>query len=532
MGNSSIFFGVFGVAMLSSCSCGTEPTVATEPVATVPESSENDRPNVLIVLWDTVRADRLSLYGYNKQTTPRLAEFAKEATVYERAWSPGMWTLPSHGSIFTGLPPTTHGALAGHLKLDEHHVTLAELLTDDGYDSFAFSSNVIASPMTDVLQGFETVYTTYPRGRGSKGRYVAASKQAAKRKIIADDASTEISPKFVGGSQDKWGKSVFKDAAPVLHKGLTDWLDERGGDAPWFAYLNMLEAHSPRIPSLGSRQKVMTEEEIALSLRTDASLFAENSYIVGGKTYTDAELAAISGVYDAALIDLDDATGDLLDDLGKRGLLENTVVVLLADHGESLGEHQRLEHRWAIHEPLLHVPFVIRYPKFFPAQRIDAPVSTIDLFATILDLAEVDVPDIAGIRSTSLVGRLPQGAVHAQLLDPWAAQLRSVRKAYPDIDYSPWLRTYETVVDGQEKFVLASDGAHALYDLSTDPGELHNLLEARADRAKVLEEQVTAWQKSLVPYDSTGMGGEQEISDEERAQLEALGYMEPEEEAP
>lgn len=492
---------------------------------------EEHHPNVLFILWDTVRADRMSLYGHSRKTTPRLDAFAKDAAVYTRATAPGMWTLNSHAAMFTGLYETSHGAKPAYRWLDEHYTTLAEAAHLSGYDTFFFSSNLIASPMTNLTQGFQTVHTSFPREGERAGRYTKAAKAASRKKLIDADASTEISPSFLGSRDDEWDKSVFKDAAPVAHQALAEWLDERTDKGkPFLAYLNLMEAHTPRVPSLSARKRLSDDATIAAALATDISTYAANEYIIGRRQYTDAELAAISATYDAAVLDLDDATGDLLDDLKARGLLDDTVVVVVADHGEHLGEHRRFEHRWSVYEPLLHVPLVIRYPEQIEPGRIDARVNTIDLYATLLELMGLEPPE--GSFSTSLVRRSRyDDLVFAQMLDPFASQIKSVHRAWPDDDLSPWAKTYCAVYRGDEKLIVASDQQHELYDLAKDPGELNNLASSLPERVGELLSALDRLEEKLPVYDpSLRLPGDapKGRTNEERAMLEILGYTEGE----
>jgi len=489
------------------------------------------RPNVLIVLWDTVRADRMSLYGHTAPTTPRLEALAADALVFDRATAPGMWTLPTHASMFTGQYATTHGARAGYRWLDHHHDTLAEHLDADGYDTVALSANLVASPMTNLTQGFRTVHTTFPRRGAQRGRYVQAAKRATRAKLIAGDASTEISPAFAGNAADKWAKSVHKDAAPVLHGALMDWLDERDDpDKPWFAYVNFMEAHTPRLPSQDARDQVMDAQTQAMALSTELSLFAENEAMIGARTYSDAELAAIRGVYDATLVDLDTATGALLDDLSARGVLDNTVVILVADHGEHLGEHDRFEHRWSVHEELLHVPLVVRYPAAVPPGRVATRVSTTDVFATVLQLTGV-TPRVPH-HSRSLLDAPRSPHVFAQLLDPYASQLANVQEVYPDVDYTPLLRTMCAAYEGDDKLIYASDGQHRLYDLGADPTEASDRFAAHPDRAAALTSALGTWEVGLPVYDRSrrtaadGGGGQTHA---EKQMLQMLGYTDEDE---
>ncbi len=536
--------GAAAVLGLAACSGGEaeQPVPAPVPVPeqAAPEPAGKQGPNVLIVVWDTVRADRMSLYGHERATTPQLDEWAKEATVYEQATAPGMWTLPSHASMFTGLRGTTHGATASWRWLDHRFETLAETLGGAGYQSIALSSNLIASPMTNLTQGFDVVRTTFPQSnpRAVPKAFTDAAKAATQSKVIAADASTEISPAFGGQQDDKWGKAVFKDSAPVMHQELMRFLDQRKESGPWFAYINMMEAHSPRIPSMSARKRLLSDEQLQLGLQTDASLFALNEYIVGKRDYTPAQLEAIAGVYDAAILDLDDATGALFADLEQRGVMDDTLVIVVADHGEALGEHQRFEHRWSVFEQLLHVPLVVRYPARFDARRVEERVSTADVYATVLDVAGVSPP--AELQtSKSLAGRATyEPFVFTQMLDPFASQLASMRKAYPGLDSAPWERTYCAVYEGAHKLIHASDGEHMLFDVGSDPLEAKNLAAAEVATAERLTKALGEWEASLVTYDPTkrtrrdgakGQKGQKakggKMSPEECEQLKMLGYL-------
>lgn len=495
-------------------------------------TSSDGRPNVLILMWDTVRADRMSLYGHDRPTTPHLDAFATSARVYDNATSPAMWTLPSHATVFTGRYPTTHGARAGYRWLDHHHDTLAELLLESGYETFLFSSNLIAGSLTNLTQGFSVVHTTYPRAHRQPGPWPALADRATHAKLIARDASTEISPAFAGRRDDHWPKSVYKDAAPIIAQGLLGWLDERDEPArPWFAYLNMMEAHTPRVPSMAARKRVMDDATIELGLVTDVSLFAENEYMIGERDYSEDELGAIRGVYDAALVDLDDATKLLIDALEERGELDDTVVILMSDHGEQLGEHRRFEHRWSLHQPLLHVPLVIRYPAGVPAGRVSDRVSTADVFSTVLELT--GVPEPAGTQTRSLLAPEPSEHVFAQLLDPYASQLRNVREAYAGegIDYAPLLRTGCAAFQSGDKYLHWSDGNHALYDLVSDPGERVNRIDAEPQRALGLARALFTWEQALPAYDperrrpADRRSKAQRQERVEERQLALLGYV-------
>jgi arylsulfatase A-like enzyme len=529
--------GFAGFALVASpgCSSCDQQPVAAAPqptVEAVPASKpvQDDRPNVLIVLWDTVRADRMSLYGHTRATTPKLDAFAKEALVFERALSPGMWTLPSHASVFTGLPPTTVGAHARYRWVDGHHQTLAEIFGAEGYGTYAFSSNLIASPLTNLFQGFQEQHLTY------KGKHTRRARELTSAKLISRDASTEISPSFRSEDPDSgWERAVFKDAAPMLSEHFLGWLDGRDEGVPFFAYLNMMEAHTPRVPSLASRQALLSPEQLELGLATDQSLFAACAWVVGEREYTDDELEALGGVYDSAILDLDGATDVLFRGMAERGMLDNTIVVLMADHGEGLGGNRMLEHRYSVYDALLRVPLVVRYPAKVKPGRVSAPVSTTDVFATLTELVGVEVPPDPRRQSSNLLDAERPPLVASVMLDPFESSLREIKQAFPELDLSKWLRTYTALTDGTHKLIRASDGSAELYKIDDDPHETTDLHGVEEEVLAELLAKLETWEAAVAAYDptmrsATDKGAQKPHDAATRQQLEALGYLE--EEAP
>lgn len=483
-------------------------------------------PNVLLIVWDTVRADRMSLYGHTAPTTPGLERFAREARVFDRAISPATWTVPSHASIFTGQPVSTHGADADWRWVDHHHVTLAEHLGVNGYRTLAVSANPYLSPHTNLLQGFETRRLVWDADR-------ARTEAEARAKLIPGDRSTEVSPDFPRDRPDVlWDDAPYKEAAHIANQHLLDWLRVKD-DRPWFAFFNLMEAHSPRIPSLKARRAVMGEELVQLGLRTDASVWTQVSAILGQHEYTREELLAMRGVYDATLVELDAAFTELMAALDERGVLDDTIVVLTSDHGESLGEHGLFEHRYGVWQTLVGVPLLVRYPSRMTPGRVTEPVSTASIYPTILDLAGLHPPRGRPL-PRSLV-RSPRGPVFTQLTDPFASKLGPFRKAYPQVDLTPWMRTWDAMVKGSSKLVRDGHGAHTLYDLDADPGELVDRGAGTPEAAALIQE-LDRWRRVVpkadptkrTPADQRDQHGSAAEDEAMRAMLGMLGYVEEE----
>lgn len=485
------------------------------------------QPNVLIVLWDTVRADRLTPYDERRATTPSLARWAEQSVVFEHAVSPGMWTVPSHASMFTGVPPTTHGTGMDHLWLDDRHLTMAEWFGSHGYDTYAFSANPnLSTRRVNLLQGFTTVDVSW------QGKWSRVALQNARSKLIPEDASTEISPSYVGPAPPPLEpQSAFWDAGPAAQQAFVAWLDHRDDDRPFFAYLSYMEAHKPRIPSLAARRAVAENPDLERQLGTDLSFDNQLLYSYGRRDYTREELAAIKQVYDAALWDLDRTTTALFADLEQRGLLDDTIVVFTSDHGEQLGEHHLFGHRNGVYQTLLHVPLVITWRGTLEPRRVKGPVSTMDLFDTLVAAAGLPAPD--GVRSGGDLLRSKPGiwGVFTESLDRDTPGFERVRHLSPDLVDNPWDRQFRAMFDGRWKLIEASDGETRLFDVHADPHEREDLTAAQPQRVAELTERLHALSASLPPYDPAGASASDVPAADDaamKAYLGALGYVDEE----
>jgi arylsulfatase A-like enzyme len=505
------------VSPVSLTACWSEPAPPEPaPAAEVPKGKK--RPDVIVLLWDTTRADRLSVYGHDRATTPWLEALASEAKVYDRAISPGMWTVPAHASMFTGLPAPSHGAKVGWLWLDGHHTTLAEHFGAHGYRTFAWSANPYLSPATNLLQGFDEVKLTW------EGPPAEGCAKATRAKLIERDQSVTMSPGWPGKGKG-WPEhlTLTKDCAVDGVAAVLAELD--ASDEPVFAYVNLLEAHHPRIPSAHARSEVLEPELMEAGLSTDGSLRRLMGAMEGVQAFEPEEIEALKGVYDAALRDLDDATGELLKGLESRGALRDTVVVVVGDHGEHFGEDGMYDHRWSVHQALLHVPLIVHYPAGLAAGRVSEPVSTAGLYGTLPALAGLPAPSV----SYEVPTLDPPERVFSALVAP-TPRLPLVLDTWPNLPRDRWSKRYQVVIEGTDKYVRDDQGGQALFDLATDPGEQTNLAPQRPDQARERLGVLQAWQRGLprfskqlrTPDDRPGRPMEQD--DETRAMLEALGY--------
>ncbi len=449
-------------------------------------------PSVVVVLWDTVRADRLSLYGAEAETTPFLDAMARDSLVFERAMSPAVWTVPSHGSLFTGLPPSSHGATVGWLWLDGHHLTLAEHFRDHGYATFAWSANPYLSSATNLLQGFDRLHFTWrPPERD-------AAEAATRAKLLPEDQSVAIAPGWSGGEAG-WPETftLVKDAGRVAADALLAYIDALPRDRPFLAYVNLLEAHHPRIPSAGARTAVASDEIVRRALRTDQSLFRLMAAMEGRRSIPEREREAIRATYDATLRDLDAVTEQIVQGLQARHRLESTIVVVVSDHGEHLGESGRYDHRWSVDQELLHVPLVVRWPSRLSPRREPRVVSTRGLFGSLVQWAGLRPPAPAP-------PTLESAPAFSELVRP-TPRLPAIREAFPDLSPRRWAGRFRVWFDGDHKLVQRHDGAVRLFDLAV-PGRPDARPVRDAARRRALVDQLRAFDAERPRYDAALRG--------------------------
>lgn len=326
-------------------------------------------PNVLLIILDTVRAWNLSGYGYTRPTTPELDKFMATGTRFDWAFSQAPWTLPSHASIFTGRFP--HELQANWLSpLTRQHLTIADALGEKGFLTSAFVANELYCDYEKGLhQGFQH-YEDYP---------VNLSELFRNSVLIR-----ELSGK-------RWAREPFnsfqvmgrKSAEDVNHDFLA-WLDH-AGKRPFFTFLNYFDAHAPYLPSDSTARRFATP-----GIHPEYGGWIRYRGRPKGDSLPRDYVLDNLDRYDAMLAEMDAALGRLFGELERRGILDNTVVIVASDHGEQFGEHELMGHGNSLYLPLLHVPLIIRYPRTVPAGvQVTRPVALRDIAATIADLALV-----------------------------------------------------------------------------------------------------------------------------------------------
>ncbi len=409
--------------------------------AQLPDISSH-APSVLLLVLDTVRAWDLSLYGYHLRTTPTLERLAADGVLFEHAISAAPWTLPSHASMFTGRYP--HDLSTGwYSPLDDEHPTLAERMTASGYATGGFVGNLI---YTSHLYGLNRGFLRY-------------------RDYPVDVAQALTATTLGRWLLIRWNRRTnhLRDTQHRNAKLVSDeflaW-QATLGHRPFFAFLNYFDAHDPYQPPAPFDTLFLGREP---RLRRVIS-----EYLSDPDTVTDLHLA-----YNGAIRYVDSEIDRLLGELGRRGVLDNTLVIITADHGEAFGEHGPLGHGSTLYLPQTHVPLLVLLPgRAVHGVIVRDPVSLRDLAATILDVVRARAAPLPG-NSLAPLWREPGDSATLAPRSPVITEVQQTSEYDPrDPVYRGDMRA---IVFGDWHYIEHQHGEPELYRISTDSLERINL---------------------------------------------------------
>lgn len=423
-------------------------TFNERPISVTLPPSSTEAPNVLLIVLDTARARNFSVHGYDRPTTPQLERWlAKTGVRFERAIATASWTLPSHASMFTGRFP--HELFADWTKpLDTTYSTLAEVLSANGYLTGGFVANtVFCSRESGLSRGFAH-YEDYVI---SPGQIVLSSSIG---RAITENISIR---RFVGYYED-----FNRKTAAQVNQAFLDWLS-RNDRRPFFVFLNYFDAHSPYLPP-GPFDVIFGSNKPRGNPRHEP-----------GWQWSPLEIQAELDAYDSAIAYLDHQLGLLFEQLQKRNVLANTLVIVTSDHGEEFGEHGVMDHSYSLYLPVLHVPLLISFPSHVPAAKsVRAPVTLRDLPATVIDLLDInqksDLPGLSLARYWEST-REPDSTA----LSPILSEVNAVSAS--DLpDWYPVTRgDIKSLIANRYHYIKNGDGQEELYDFEHDPWEKQDL---------------------------------------------------------
>ncbi len=461
-----------------------------------------ERPNIILIVIDAVRARNLSCYGYARPTTPNLDRLAESSALYEQAISPAGWSLPAHASMFTGLYPSSHGAHDQHKYLQPEYPTLAELLRARGYHTLAFCENLYVGSATGLDRGFQWFNRPY----NSSPRRLFKQLERLSRRVGNGIAK-------IFGEQDSGAAYINRRVSTSLRRLQRE-------QAPFFMFIHYEDTHAPyRLPRRFARflpERVRLET--ALKVNQDPW-----KYLIDPDSMGKEDFQTLLALYDSELYYVDSRIGQVLDWLQAMGMLDRTMVIVTADHGENLGDHGMMAHKYCLYDTLLHVPLIIHYPKGTVApRRVSHQVQTLDLLPTILSLlGETDSETLHALQGYDLLSSYRRDFTIAEQSRP---DLSKFYARFPGVDVSRFDRELAMIRDNRWKFIWASDGKHELYDYTADPAEHDNLIEAMPHVATEYHKRLEGWRGGMV---QAALAEEAPEFDQEVVErLRALGYLE------
>ena len=477
-----------------------------------------DQPNIVLIVLDAVRSDHLSCYGHDRETTPSIDGLAAEGARYLNAFSNSNWTGAAHPPIFTGLLPSESGIYGDDLSFPADTELLTERLHDAGYRTFGTSAGAHIRRGRGYDRGFDSFRETHR---------IQPNVETLRKLVDEPPYRKQVGYSLTRGPDDK---TLYK------FDSLDRFMQE--DDGPVFAFFNCKTAHYPYNPPRPYKSMYCPE------LKRPRYEFLERLYgAVGRETQdvpgVDTEQARGNALellpvldevsedvwetmrawYDGALRYLDYRIGEFVETLRERGELEETYIIVTADHGEQFGEKGLTGHQFSLYEPLLRIPLVIRPPGGASGMEVEDRVSLVDLFNTILDMA--GEPTVERRHSASL---LPLGSgpgheyTYAEIGNK---RLEWLEEQFPGFECPPeHVGPLQSVRDDEFKLVWDGEDHVELYRWREDPDEL---TEVSAEYPEKRDELLAALE------DNTGelradTGGE-DVEDEDLLEtLEHLGY--------
>jgi arylsulfatase A-like enzyme len=501
---ATIFAAIFAVALVASVPIAFfgEPGAVRSTASNRP-TPDPGSPNVVLILIDTLRADHLSSYGYERETSPRIDALAASGIRFENAYAQAAWTKPSVASLFTSRFVSEVSGPDIYREVPEEFPTIAEMLRDVGYRTAAFVANPVVNPTMSFHRGFDYFYYGY-----------------------LDFAQLQLHRYFLW--LDLTQAPQYSLRSDYLNARGLQWLETAAQQrsTPFFAYFQYMDPHEPYVAQerfqrmfASADEPVITTLPAPLPMRLPFDALPASAVAEGDRR------SRIAG-YDACIRQNDHAVGVLVDALRENGLWENTVLILVADHGEEFFEHGGWGHSHSLYEEVIRVPLIIRLPgNAYAGQVVIDNAMLVDVMATIAGLTGTTPPE--GIQGRDLL---------TQPVETEGTNEGDGGEAFAELFGQPG--TLRAVIANRWKQIRArrdDDERRLLFDLDADPSERRNLVDGTSAgmTAAGTEFEALAVADSLDVVAAIRLGdGEEgeasnqtELDDAVRRQLEELGYI-------
>ncbi|MCK4478502.1 sulfatase [Candidatus Bathyarchaeota archaeon] len=488
--------------------------------------NEKERmPNIILIVADTVRVDHLSCCGYHRKTSPNIDRLAKKGVLFENAFATAEWSPPSHASIFTGKYPSYHKTMGRQISLNRENITLAEILNWNGYQTIGVSSNGLLNVTSGFTKGFQEYFDLSVPYKSF--RFVKESPKDVIRTLIY--------------GLDWWTYRNVEKIKSLLNK----WNKKK----PFFLFTNLFCCHAPHDPPRPFKKRFCSSlEEPKLYLtelllskicgHTGERMRGRNSdvrrlnrlasddgqyhFMANEFQVSEEEWEIVKSWYDGAISYLDYRIGELVDFLCDKGIFEDTLLIILSDHGENFGDHGLASHQFCLYDSLIHVPLIMVYPDVIPrGKRISNLASLADVFPTVLDILK-----IKGFRDR-IQGKSLLPFKDQKVHDFVCAESgETLRNSPPEFKLIiPKLEQIDEaakcVRTQSHKYILYRDGKEELYNIQSDPFEKVDI----AGEHPKIKDNLRKLLKSTLDLSYFGPVHPRKESEEIEKRLRALGYI-------
>lgn len=492
------------------------------------EIAMESTPNIVILVLDTARARNFSCYGHSRQTTPTIDSIADEGTKFKEVTSVSPWTLPSHASLFTGVPPTVHQTNSFNSRLPHSLETLAEYLNRYGYRTVGMANNPWFSTEFGLTRGFDEFHQLFsPFGGNNYRRF--ASLLTDQSKSFPNRLATLLSEQSVlsliqNGMNAAYRQLNFQEdngAQTAVSKSI----NIIGEDQPYLLFVNFLEPHLPYEPPEKYKWEFIPDK--IPDSKVDEVNQNAREYNVRNVDMDESDFDILERLYDAEIKYVDERIDDIVSALKQTGDWDKTLLFILGDHGENIGDHHLMSHNYSLHETLTRIPLIVHFPEQIGGiANTGSRVSTLDIPATITDMQK-DVYDTKFEEvqnGSSLLHDDNSRSIVAEYLNPIPpVEKMEERCKNPDFDVSIFDRKLRSIYEDGYKFMWGSDGTRALYKVTEDRDERDNLMKIKPEIASKCESQLDEWVKHHERETMEEHGANVQANVEEK--LEDLGYL-------
>lgn len=492
-------------------------------------------PNILLIVLDTTRAQNLSCYGYSKETSPNLERIAEEGVLFSNAISNSSWTLPAHASLFTGTYPSTHLVNNWNDKLSENLVTMAQFFRDMGYQNIAINNNSWINDQFGLERGFDVFLKMWLFFQTSNDLNIISRSikhlnpirklQIVTKRILKGNALLNlingVYGKLLYNRYDLGGKRIVKAFENWLHRN-------RDIRKPFFMFINLLETHLPYKPRPDYLTRFLDDK---YTLKQVKRLRQEPlPYIVGVEKKHKNDFEILTALYDAEINYLDSLIGSIYNILSKSKLLKNTILVIVGDHGENIGEHNLMSHFYCLYDTLIHIPFIMHFPEELPKAKTHTEVVQLsDIFPTLAAIVGLEnrLPknqmEGKNIFTTNPSDRI---AVSELLGVNPPLEVLARKTGIAESELKRFDNQIIALRNRQYKYIQDSLGNEELFDITKDPYELQNIIAENPCVHQMFQKFKKSWDTRKIPTGQNyGFSETIEVENELLKRLEALGYL-------